>query len=187
MAQILPMKDRLEFLATLINSDLDIAYDSLLNTCINLAEAKALCVKRGITFQGWVEKNLKIGYTLAVRYSRIGGTPDPRKALEDMRNGKAAAMRAARAIVPRGTTPKVYPPEEFDEEEQEVVDTDDSYRRRRAFLYRAREAVDFALADNMDGLELSREIVDVARKVAQVWADLADRLESRYGQESQQE
>jgi hypothetical protein len=182
MTNIVPISTPLAVLAARISKRLAESEDSLLLACVDLAEAKAECLRQGITFKDWVAENISgRGYTYLVRLARIGQAPDPAKALADLRAARRDGMARRRAVAPRGTTPKVYPPEEFDEEELEVVDTDDSYRRRRAFLYRAREAVDFALVDNMDGLELSREIVDVARKVAQAWTELADRLEHRYG------
>lgn len=73
-------------LAHEINVRLQKSEDHRLSACIKLAEAKAICHEEGITFKSWVAENIQfVGYGEATRLAKIGGAPDPAKALDDQR------------------------------------------------------------------------------------------------------
>jgi hypothetical protein len=62
----------LDDLAHKINVCLTKADDYLVTTACHLAEAKAICKKRGITFKASVEANIKLSYRRAKELARAG-------------------------------------------------------------------------------------------------------------------
>jgi hypothetical protein len=73
------------------------AVDFRLTAAQHLADAKARCGKAKITFQDWCRDHLTYSYDEARKLAVVGASPEPAKALEDMRADAAKRNKAARA------------------------------------------------------------------------------------------
>ena len=92
-----PASQNLTELAHEINVRLQKADDHRLSASLKLAEAKTACKTAGISFKTWVGREInQISYPEAARLAKIGGSPDPAKALEDMRQKKATGAKILR-------------------------------------------------------------------------------------------
>jgi len=84
----------------------DQAYDHRLAAALQLDKAKDECKKSRINFKSWCEENVKQSYETVRRLASVGGSPNPKQALEDMRgknklaNKKLRDKKAATAKVP---------------------------------------------------------------------------------------
>lgn len=86
MLQVVSTIPTLDDLAHEINVRLQKVDDHRLSATLKLAEAKVACKAAGISFKEWVSAKIKfVGYAEATRLAKIGASPDPAKALEDMR------------------------------------------------------------------------------------------------------
>ena len=65
--------------------------DARLAVALRLSEAKDLCKDAGVTFKSWCEDNITNGYNIANKLALIGASPEPAKALADLRGQSARA------------------------------------------------------------------------------------------------
>lgn len=72
------------------------ADDHRLSAAYNLELARKECEASGISFKKWAGDNIKQSYENVRKLVYIGGSPDPKLALEDMRNKNAAANKVLR-------------------------------------------------------------------------------------------
>ena len=83
----------------------------------HLAEAKRICLARGITFKSWVQDHVKLSYDESKKLARAGGSDDPARAIEDMRT--RSRERTAKSRVRRSTPGTV-----------DIVELDENGKRR---------------------------------------------------------
>ena len=79
------------------------ADDHRLSAALKLDEAKKICTRGKVNFREWVEENVSQGWEEAKKLARVGGSENPKLALEDMRAGTKARTRKARERASRGT------------------------------------------------------------------------------------
>ncbi|KKL91677.1 hypothetical protein LCGC14_1892290 [marine sediment metagenome] len=72
------------------------ADDHRLSAALKLDEAKKICARGKVNFREWVEENVSQGWEEAKKLARVGGSENPKLALEDMRAGTKARTRKAR-------------------------------------------------------------------------------------------
>lgn len=72
------------------------ADDHRLAAAIKLEEARKLCEKRKVNFKKWCEQNVEKSYETVRRLVAVGGAPNPKLALEDMRAGNKKRNKAMR-------------------------------------------------------------------------------------------
>jgi hypothetical protein len=72
------------------------ANDHRLAAAIQLAEAKKVCVEHKINFKAWASASVPQVYRTVRDLARVGAAPDPKLALEDLRNKNAALNRDLR-------------------------------------------------------------------------------------------
>ena len=72
------------------------ADDRRLTAAIALEKASALCREAKMSFKSWVAGNIEQSYDECRKLAVIGASPDPAKALADMRSGAAVRSRALR-------------------------------------------------------------------------------------------
>lgn len=78
----------------------DKAFDHRLAAALRLADAQSKCKELGLTFNAWAEAHIDRNIDEVYRLAKIGGAPDPRVTLENLRSGEAARKRKARARQP---------------------------------------------------------------------------------------
>ena len=84
---------RLEKAAQIIGK----ADDHRLSAALKLEEARQKCKAERVNFKKWCETNVKHAYETVRKLVRVGGAPDPKLALEDLRGGVKKAMKKTRA------------------------------------------------------------------------------------------
>jgi hypothetical protein len=88
--------DRLGELKQRINSEWGQAGHHLAKAAKHLAEAKRICQANGQPFKEWCLKNINLSYHYANKLALAGESPDPQKAIEDMRSSTAQRVKAHR-------------------------------------------------------------------------------------------
>lgn len=183
MAKILHMaRDQLDELADRINAGIQKIDDNLVAVSIDLHEAKGLCRERGVTFKNWLLDNVRLAYTYAVRLSNCGGSPDPVKAIADLREaGKQRSDKSREKVVSRNTTPKpgtiIITDDEDPDYEEFSAPTLPEDMRIRGLLARAAQAKEWAEADDMAGIETTEEMREAVSETARAWINLLSKLE----------
>lgn len=71
--------------------------DHRLAAALKLEEARKLCVEKGIKFKEWVESNVTQKWETVRKLVAIGGSPEPAKALADLREKVKAANKKLNA------------------------------------------------------------------------------------------
>ncbi len=100
-----------EINAMLANADKSAlrADDLRLSAAVHLDSVKTQCKDAGLNFKGWCKANVKQAYETVRQLVRVGGAPDPRLALEDMRAQNAKRNRKARAVTSAGRVSNATP------------------------------------------------------------------------------
>ncbi len=147
---------------------------------VHLADAKALCKVKGVTFKAWVKDNIKLSYHETVRLAKVGESDDPTKAIADMREKTRARQPRHRAkVASRDATTTIEIIEEPDDAEDEPESSNPSqlptHMRIRGLLHRAGEAEELARADDMAGIEATQEMRNAAANAAKAWSELLER------------
>jgi hypothetical protein len=176
---VIPIKreDDLADLANKINVCAMKADDYRTTAACHLAEAKALCTSKGITFKDWVRDNIKFSYHEAVKLAIAGESDDPAKAIADMRAGDRTRKQAQR-VVGRPTTETIEADDDEDDNEEAPQPGElPNSMRVRGFLYRAKEAAELARADDLTGVNITEAMRSAAADTAQAWIELLSKME----------
>lgn len=98
-----------------INAVLDMAAradqqadDRRLTAALALEKARKLCERRKVNFKKWCEREVKQSYETVRKLVAVGGSPNPKQALEDMRNRNKKAnkkLREKKTMLLAGKTP----------------------------------------------------------------------------------
>lgn len=84
------------------------ADDRRLTAALALEKARKLCEKRKVNFKKWCEREVKQSYETVRKLVAVGGSPNPKQALEDMRNRNKKAnkkLREKKTMLLAGKTP----------------------------------------------------------------------------------
>ncbi len=177
MSNVLSLKkDTLADLANKINVCAAKSDDYRVTASIHLAEAKALCIRDGITFKEWVRDNIKFSYGEAHKLAKAGASDNPAKAIADMRKAVAARVKRHTLKVALANTT-----DDDDDEEEEIAAPGQlpNSVRIRGLLHRSKEAKDMAEADDLSGIPATSAMIKAVSDAARAWIELLSKLEGK--------
>lgn len=108
MGLLKPIATEVNQILELANRSEDQAYDRRLTAAIHLEKARKIADKAKINFKKWCETNVTQSYETVRKLVTIGGSPDPKQALEDMRGRNKKAnkkLREKKTLLLQGKTP----------------------------------------------------------------------------------
>lgn len=144
----------------------------------HLAECEVICKRDGLVFTKWLKKSgIKFSYGEARKLAVAGASPNPTKAIADMRKGSNARVKKHRAkkVVLRNTT--ISPEDDEDELDGGEPGDDEQTIWRRGVWNRSKIAAGDALFEDWSQFKSDDELVNAAKQTVAAWVKLVAYLE----------